>query len=195
MSVTLCRLVAVHGGEGVELYLNVDGEQRSLVLSANDCVELGLMRGELSDGIFNEIERRAAAYAARRAALRILAAGKCSQKQLAQKLRARRFSAQDAAAAAAYAAEKGYIDERWQVENYVETLFFNKGYGPRKIRPFLLQKGYAPDEIDRAIAEKIDGDRLAAAKAAFLKKKFGKTKPQSYEEAAAFRAALYRNGF
>ncbi|MBQ7660497.1 MAG: RecX family transcriptional regulator [Clostridia bacterium] len=195
MKTELCRLAAADGGEGVTLTLLVDGEKEKFTISADDYIELSLTRGEIEEATADELRARAAAYAARRAALRLIAAGRCSQKKLAEKLRLRHFSPEDAAAAAAFVAAHGYIDERGQVENYVETLFFCKGYGPRKIRPMLLQKGYAAEDIDRAIAEKITAQELGAAKAAFLQKKFGKEKPQTYEEAAAFRAALYRTGF
>lgn len=195
MNIELCRLAAADGGDGVKLYITCDGESESIVISNDDYIELAPEKGKLEEGTLDEIRVRAVSYAAKRAALRILAAGQCSEKKLAEKLRLRRFSARDAAAAAAFAAAAGYIDECAQVENLVDSLFFRKGYGPRKIRPMLLAKGYAKADIDRAIADRITKEDVAKAKAALLVKKFGKTKPESYEEAAAFRAALYRGGF
>lgn len=171
------------------------GEGDSLTISADDLLALGVERGEIDAVRLAELTAAAGRYDALRAAYRMLAAGQCSRRRLYEKLRARRISDADARFAIEQADEKGYIDEAWQLKSYVRTLTAQRLLGPRKLYAALLAKGYRAAEIRRAIEENYGEDAVRAAKRAFLEKKFGKTEPQTREEAQAMRAALYKQGF
>lgn len=193
----ITRLCAVDGGDGVRLTLAslAGGEGDSLTISADDLLALGVERGEIDAVRLAELTAAAGRYDALRAAYRMLAAGQCSRRRLYEKLRARRISDADARFAIEQADEKGYIDEAWQLKSYVRTLTAQRLLGPRKLYAALLAKGYRAAEIRRAIEENYGEDAVRAAKRAFLEKKFGKTEPQTREEAQAMRAALYKQGF
>ena len=134
-------------------------------------------------------------YAALRAAIRMLSAGQCSRRRLYEKLRARRIPDADAAFAVETAYANGYIDEDWQLKSYIRTLTAQKQYGPRRLHAALAAKGYRGDDIRRAMEENFGAEEIRAARRAFLEKKFGKTAPETREEAAAMRQALYKQGF
>lgn len=172
-----------------------NGEGDCLVLSTDDFLSLGVACGPIDAARLAELTAAAGRYTALCAAYRMLAAGQCSRRRLYEKLRARRISDADARFAVEQADEKGYIDEVWQLRSYVRTLTAQRQFGPRKLYAALLAKGYRAEEIRRAIDENYGEDAVRATKRAFLEKKFGKTAPQTREEAQAMRAALYKQGF
>ena len=137
----------------------------------------------------------AASIAALRAAIRMLGAGQCSRRRLYEKLRARRITDADATFAVDTVYAKGYIDEDWQLRSYIRTLTAQKQYGPRKLYAALAAKGYRGDDIRRAMDENFGAEEIRAARRAFLEKKFGKTVPETRDEAAVMRQALYKQGF
>lgn len=189
-------LAAVHGGEGITLtILSADGEKQLLTVSAEDYTAYKLQKGEIDGELLLALTEAADLYDARRAAFRILSAGQCSQKKLFEKLCRRGFSAKQARAASDFAASSGYMDERWQIESYLREMVDRKCMGRRKILPALLAKGYRAEDIYAVMDEKYSDRDFAAAKKTFLEKKFGKTVPESREEAKAMREALYKQGF
>lgn len=196
---TVLRMAATDGGDGVTVTLSAadgtDAETVRLTVSAADYAALDLRRGGISEEVFDALTAADARYRAVRAALRLLAAGPCNRKKLYEKLRARSFSSADAEYASLYAAENGYIDEKWQIESYLRDLFGRRHYGARKIVAALAAKGYAASDVRAVLAETYTEEDFSAAKAAFLTEKFGKTAPASREEALAMRAALYKQGF
>ena len=125
----------------------------------------------------------------------MLGAGQCSRRRLYEKLRARRITDADATFAVDTVYAKGYIDEDWQLRSYIRTLTAQKQYGPRKLYAALAAKGYRGDDIRRAMDENFGAEEIRAARRAFLEKKFGKTVPETRDEAAAMRQALYKQGF
>ena len=194
---TVTRCTAVDGGDGVRLTLAdfEDGEGRTLTVSADDFVALGILRGGMDADTLAAVTAAAGKYMALRAAYRMLAAGQCSRRRLYEKLRARHTSDADARFAVDTAYEKGYIDEDWQLRSYIRTLTAKNLYGPRKLYAALAAKGYGGADIRRAMDECFGEDAVRAAKRAFLEKKFGKTVPDTRDEAQAMRNALYKQGF
>ncbi len=194
----IVRLTSVDGGDGVRLTLTgfADGEEkRTLTLSADDFLSLGVMRGGLDEEAFQTLSDAAGRYTALRAAYRLLSAGQCSRKKLYEKLRARRIPDADARFAVETAYARGYIDEDWQIASYIRTLAEKNLYGPRKIHASLAAKGYSGDAVRKALAETLDEEKVLRLKRAFLEKKFGKTKPETPKEAQTMCAALYKQGF
>lgn len=196
---TVLRLTASDGGDGVTVTLSeTDGETKEtsrLTVSAADYAALDLRRGEVTEETVFALRDADARYHAVRAAIRLLAAGQCNRKKLYDKLRARKFSAKDAEYACAFAAENGYIDEAWQIRSYLRELFGRRHYGARKIIAALAAKGYSAQEVRAVLEETCTAEDFAAAKEAFLGEKFGKTQPETADEARAMRAALYKQGF
>lgn len=175
--------------------LSADGEREKLTVSVEDYTEYKLQKGEISEEMLFELRAAASRYGAKRAALRILAVGQCSRKKLQEKLLRRGFRADDARAAADFAADGGYIDENWQIESYLRELVEKRYIGRRKVVPMLLSKGYSGDKIRAVLDEKYTDADFAAYKKAFLTKKFGKTAPDTREEAEEMKKALYKQGF
>lgn len=193
--ISLVSFTYTDGGDGVKITAVREDEKCTLTVSAEDFLNLGIVKGEVSDYDFLEIERAALYYRAYRTAVRMLSSAQCSKKRLYQKLRARSFSHEASLFAAEKAGKGGYIDEKWQIESYLRTLVEKNLCGRRKILPYLLAKGYSAAKINQAIDEKYSEEDFTRAKREFLLKKFGKTKPESPSEAEEFRKALYKQGF
>ena len=194
---TVTRLTSADGGDGVRLTLAdfPDGEGRTLTISADDFHAMRIARGAMDADTLAAVTEAAGRYAALRAAIRILGAGQCSRRRLYEKLRARRITDADATFAVDTVYAKGYIDEDWQLRSYIRTLTAQKQYGPRKLYAALAAKGYRGDDIRRAMDENFGAEEIRTARRVFLEKKFGKTAPETRDEAAAMRQALYKQGF
>lgn len=194
---TVTRLTSADGGDGVRLTLAdfLDGEGHTLTISADDFLAMRIARGAMDADTLAAVTEAAGRYAALRAAIRILGAGQCSRRRLYEKLRARRITDADATFAVDTVYAKGYIDEDWQLRSYIRTLTAQKQYGPRKLYAALAAKGYRSDDIRRAMDENFGAEEIRAARRVFLEKKFGKTAPETRDEAAAMRQALYKQGF
>ena len=194
---TVTRLTSADGGDGVRLTLAdfPDGKEHTLTISADDFLAMRIARGAMDADTLAAVTAAAGRYAALRAAIRMLGAGPCSRRRLDEKLRARRITDADATFAVDTVYAKGYIDEDWQLRSYIRTLTAQKQYGPRKLYAALAAKGYRGDDIRRAMDENFGAEEIRAARRVFLEKKFGKTAPETRDEAAAMRQALYKQGF
>lgn len=193
--ISLVSVRACDGGDGIRLSFDINGEKKSLTVSADDFLALGVTKGEIDEGVFDEICDADMNYGAVRAAIRILSAGQCSKKKLYEKLRRRGFTHSCAKNASDFAATHGYIDEDWQIENYLKTLVEKKYVGRRKVLPMLIAKGYSGSKISALLDEKYSDEDFEIAKQQFLMQKFGKTKPETYEEAEEMKKALYKQGY
>ena len=193
--ISLVSFRSVDSGDGVKIVADRDGEKISLVISADDFLSLSVVKGECDEALFEEISVSASNFSAYKSAIRMLSVGQCSKKAIYDKLRRRSFSH----SAALYASEKvfsrGYINEKWQIENYLKTLISRKFCGRRKAVPFLLAKGYKSADISEVLEENFSESDFAKAKEQFLLKKFGKTKADSAAELAEMKKALYKQGF
>lgn len=194
---TVTRLTSADGGDGVRLTLAdfPDGKGHTLTISADDFLAMRIARGAMDADTLAAVTEAAGRYAALRAAIRMLGAGQCSRRRLYEKLRARRITDADATFAVDTVYAKGYIDEDWQLRSYIRTLTAQKQYGPRKLYAALAAKGYRGDDIRRAMDENFGAEEIRAARRVFLEKKFGKAVPETRDEAAAMRQALYKQGF
>ena len=189
-------LAATDGGEGITLtVLCADGAKEKLTVSVEDYTAYKLQKGEIDETLCFALREAASRYGAKRAALRILAAGQCSRQKLYEKLLRRGFRSADARAAADFAAEGGYSDETWQIESYLRELVEKRYIGRRKVVPMLLAKGYSGERIRTVLDEKYSVADFAKYKKAFLVKKFGKTTPDTREEAEEMKKALYKQGY
>lgn len=197
----ITRFLTVGDREGLRVFISpkdklppVYRKKGELIISVDDFIELSLKLGPISPEGFDALAAAADRYGACCAAMRMLSAGACSQKKLAEKLRAKGFSSEMADMAVSFAATRGYIDERAQIESYLRLYIENKNYGPRKILPALLSRGYAKPDISDCLLAYTEAD-FAQAKARFLLQKFKKETPDTPDEAKKMRAALYKQGF
>lgn len=193
--ISIVSLRACDGGDGIKIVADVDGVKNNFTVSADFYLENGIAKGDISRDVFFYIEAEDKQYAAKRTALRILSSAQCSKKKLYEKLRMRGFSHECAKNASDFAAEHGYIDEDWQIENYLKTLVEKKYVGRRKVLPMLIAKGYSGSKISALLDEKYSYEDFEIAKQQFLMQKFGKIKPETYEEAEEMKKALYKQGY
>ena len=176
----ITRFLTVGDREGLRVFVSpkdrlppVYRKKGELIISVDDFIELSLKLGPISPEGFDALAAAADRYGACCAAVHMLSVGACSQKKLAEKLRAKGFSSETADMAVSFAATRGYIDERAQIESYLRLYIENRNYGPRKILPALLSRGYAKSDISDCLLAYTEAD-FAQAKARFLLQKFKK---------------------
>lgn len=183
------------GGDGIKVACLSDGVKNTYIVSSDFYLDAKLSKGAFDDDLLESIVCEDSAYKAKRSAIRMLSLAQCSAKKLYEKLRGKGFSHSCAKNACDFVREKGYIDEDWQIENYLKTLVLKKHFGRRKIIPTLASKGYHSDKVCTLLDKNYSDEDFANAKRDFLLEKFGKTKPDSFEEAAEMKKALYKQGF
>ena len=190
------RLLSIKQTEKVPFLLTLRdeaGEESLYRLTKSEYEAVGAPTvGSLID---EEVEERIAAlneaHAATAAALRILSFGDNNQAALTQKLRRRGFSAAAAEKAVEAMQRRGYINEEEQVYRLAVAYANRKLWGPRKILPALLAKGYAQADIKKALCRATESGEIdfEALRQVLLEKKLTEKDPQTA------RALLYRNGF
>jgi len=193
--VIVLRCTSADNGEGVKITIDNCGVKNTLTVSADDFLSSGIKKGDISEGDFEYLAEADKRYGARRAAIRIIAAGQCSAQKLYEKLRRRGFPHECAKNASDYVKENGYIDEEWQIESYLGDLLEKRYIGRRKFTAMLLAKGYSADKIAAVTDAKYSDEDFALFRRKFLEKTFGKTKPESREEALEMKKALYKQGY
>lgn len=194
--IKIISILSHDGSEGIKIIFESDsGEKSNTVISADDFLSLGIVKGLISEGEYEDIVKAGKYYAARRSAIRMISFGQCSKDRLYQKLRLKGFTHECAKNASDFVFEKGYIDEGLQIENYLKTLVEKKFFGRRKVIPALLAKGYKSGDINRVLDEKYTDSDFKKYRSEFLLSKFGKTMPQTREEAEEMKKALYKQGY
>ena len=126
--------------------------------------------------------------AAREAAISILAYKENTEKELFDKLKARGFSEESAAAALAYVIEKKYLSEKRYFLRFVEYCGNVKRYGRRRIAAEVYAKGFSEATLAECSEEaygRIDFDENCYQALLLLKK----------DDREKARAALLRRGF
>ncbi len=98
-------------------------------------------------------------------AVKFLAARAHSVAELRQKLAVRDYSSTVIESVIEECLRKKYLDDRMFTEYCLEELKSCRGYGPRKCRSYLINKGITPEMIDAVMTEKRDSveDELAQA--------------------------------
>ncbi|MBQ2743837.1 MAG: RecX family transcriptional regulator [Oscillospiraceae bacterium] len=183
------------GGDGISLLISNDGVKNKYTVSADFFIENQVAKGFIDEDLFDYIVQESNNYAAKRAAIRIITNGQCSKDKLYKKLRARGFSHECAKNASDFVDSKNYIDEEWQIENYLKTLVEKKNFGKRKVFALLLAKGYKSEDIARIVDAKYSDSDFKKYRSEFLISRFGKSAPETREEAEEFRKELYKNGY
>ena len=196
--VTLTSLRAHGSGDEVALGFEIrqgdDLQKETVILSAKDFADLHLSRGEVSEACFDAVLGVAARYAARKRAMYILTYGRCSEKRLSQKLRAKGVDCTVADETAACLAEEGYLDGKADALREAEK-DLQKLWGERRIIADLSAKGYDSRDVREAIASlKKGGADFAEICAERIRKKFGSLSDDPRERQKQI-ASLERAGF
>ena len=174
--------------------LDADGERSALTVEDATYMNIGSpavgdLISEDTEGALYESDER---YRATLSALRMLAYGDNSKKNLTRKLVMKGISPSAAEEATRAMDERGYINEDSQIEKLVIREANCSLSGPRKIRAKLSAKGYSPRRISEIIdalvaSGKIDfkrsGDALVAKKL---------TRDATNDE---IKQLLYKNGY
>ena len=183
------------GGDGFKVVCMDDGVKNTYAVSADFLLENGISKGCIDDDFHEVLIFEDKSYAAKRAAIRMITSSQCSANRLYTKLRSRGFPHECAKNATDFIKEKGYIDEDWQIENYLRILVEKKYFGRRKVLPMLLAKGYEGMKISASLDRMYSDEDFKKLRAEFLFWKFGKTKPETSAEALEMKKALYKQGY
>ena len=153
MTVRIVSLTA-HGSDEIAVSFELsDGthtQSERLVITAADCADLRLRAGVSDEKTFEAVSYAAALRTATVRGLSILGYGRCSEKQLVQKLRRHgidREIAEDAAEALRCA---GYLDSFADALSEAEKAL-QKGWGEKRIAASLREKGYETEAIRQAL--------------------------------------------
>lgn len=106
-------------------------------------------------------------------ALRLLTVRSRSRKELKQRLVAERFSEKEAERVLDRLAAVGLIDDQKFAIDRARAMGKGKGWGPRKLRADLLQRGIAAEAVDEAVAQAYGTQSCAQVMKRLLKKRFG----------------------
>ena len=133
--------------------------------------KLGLKEGmEVPEELFEEMCIRSGREGAKRAAARLLTAGRKSRSDLCTKLRQKGYSLEDIEFAADFYEKNGFVDDRDYAECYVKDAVNLKKYSVRMIRQKLSLKGIDRELISELTAELDDFAQLYALIESELKK-------------------------
>ena len=183
--------------EKVVLYLLIACENRSykkkIAISVEQYDTLGCPS---PDDILTEAQYKALVRSAKKAgnakdaAMNILSYSDNNEKNLTKKLLRKGFSQEEASEAARQMKERGYIDEYDQVYRYVLSLANQKKMGARKIYPYLLNRGYCREDIERALSCAVECGDIDFEKIKL--QLILKHRPQDEKEE---KALLFKHGF
>jgi regulatory protein len=106
-------------------------------------------------------------------ALRLLTVRSRSRKELRQRLVAERFSEKEAERVLDRLAAAGLIDDKKFAIDRARAMGKGKGWGPRKLRADLLQRGIAAEAVDEAISQAYGTQSCTQVMKRLVKKRFG----------------------
>ena len=170
------------------------GERVRYTVTARDFAALGspLRNTELDEPMLSAIKYSDEYVRAKRRALRLLALGDNSEKNLTLKLLRGGIRQEIAADVAREMVSLGYIDESRQLERLVAYEANAALRGPNKIIPKLVSRGYSAGEVRRVILELSESGEIDFSRSAreLIKKKLPDDATREQR-----RALLYKNGY
>lgn len=194
MKVKVDKVLLVRGGAEVLLTLRFEAlsprvhtyrVKSAVYEAAGSPMEGDVLAGDALSLLTADEDRRLA-YAR---AARILSVADNTRASLLRKLRERGFSAESAEAAVARLVSEGYIKEEDMLLRQL-AICAKRLWGPKKVIPTLLRKGFSRADIEMALRKARDEgiyDAEAIREALLCE--------VSDEDAEAQRAHLYRHGF
>lgn len=174
----------------VTLTVLCEGKARQIrILAADEAAAGGFAVGSVYE--MARLQSLSLRYEAVKRALSILSFGDNSAAMLRKKLQEKGVCAENAEFACALMLKKGYIREAEQAARRAERCFFEKQYGPARIRKTLSDALYRRDAIEEAMLTLLQSGvdfpkKAEALYAAFLS---GGLSPEKA------RAKLYRLGY
>ena len=154
----------IKDGERGYLRLGVsDGDKKyTFTISQKEYREIGEVRprDEISEEIFEFLSRSDMRYKARLRALRILSYGDNSKRMLARKLYSAGVHRDIIDEVIEEMLSLGYINSERQISRLVINEVTLHSYGPRKIIPKLISKGYDKSEIEEVISALIQSGEI-----------------------------------
>lgn len=106
-------------------------------------------------------------------ALRLLTVRSRTRKELKQRLVAERYSDKVAEQVLERLASAGLIDDKKFAFDRARAMGKGKGWGPRKLRSDLAQKGIAREAIDEAVSQAYGAQSCTEVMKRLIKKRFG----------------------
>jgi len=106
-------------------------------------------------------------------ALRLLTVRSRTRKELKQRLVAERFSDKVAEKVLERLTATGLIDDKKFAIDRARAMGKGKGWGPRKLRSDLAQKGIAREAIDEAVSQAYGAQSCTEVMKRLIKKRFG----------------------
>jgi regulatory protein len=106
-------------------------------------------------------------------ALRLLTVRSRTRKELKQRLVAERFSDKVAERVLERLASTGLIDDKKFAIDRARAMGKGKGWGPRKLRSDLAQRGIAREAIDEAVSQAYGTQSCTEVMKRLIKKRFG----------------------
>ena len=185
-------------GDGIsvcfELYDGAHSERRSLIISTEALMRLGLNKGECSPELFDEVEKEARIYSAYTRGLYILSYGACSRNMLVSKLITKGEERSAVIEAVERICERGFINESESAKREAE-IAVGKLWGESRIRAHLIQRKYPSEIVDEALFaledEGLDFDVICKRAIASKYKKI----PTDRMEMQKLIASMCRRGF
>lgn len=154
----------IKDGERGYLRLGVsDGDKKyTFTISQKEYREIGEVRprDEISAEIFEFLTHSDMRYKARLRALRILSYGDNSERMLKRKLFAAGVSRDIIDEVTEEMLSLGYVNAERQIARLVINEVTLHSYGPRKIIPKLISKGYDKSTVDRVISSLIQSGEV-----------------------------------
>lgn len=149
--ITLLSLKAQNEGAEIAVKLRLEAgdhcEQNTFVISTEQYCSIKPSRGPIGQELYLAIEAAANIHSAVKRGEGLLSCSSNSARGLAQKLCKRGYDRKTAEAAAEQLVEKGFINERQDVEREVERCV-RKLWGTARIRAHLWQKGFDSEAMD-----------------------------------------------
>ena len=171
-----------------------DEKKLSFILSEREYRESGEVRprDEISSEELEFFSRCNMRYKARRKALNILSYGDNSERMLKQKLYTAGISRDIIDEVTEEMLSLGYINSERQISRLVINAVTLHSYGPGKIIPKLVSKGYDRSEVQRVISELVSrGDvDFSAARAKLLSTKLSEDADEEEK-----KKLLYKYGY
>ncbi len=181
--------------EGLYIYtVERDGKRERYTLPNRIYEELGCptVGAFLPDDTYETLKSAGAARDALAAALRTLAYGDRSRRELIDKLTHKGYSRALATETAEEAVRLGYINEERQLVNIIPYLANQKLYGARRIIPHLVNKGYHSAQIRAILSQLVEKGEIDFKENFNRLLEKSKTDPTDCE---ARRALAYRYGY
>lgn len=143
----------------------------SMMLDDVSVYRLGLSQGmEVDEVLFRKICALSGQEGAKRAAARLLTAGRKTESELRQKLRQKGFEQADIDFAAQTFKENGFLDDSEYAESYIKDALRLKKYSVRMIRQKLTLKGIDREVVAELTAHLDDSQQLYAILESELRK-------------------------